>query len=227
MKRRLFPVILCCLLVFTIIFAIFYGREDLGLNTIPKMENAIRSAVGQSEYSDLAVESKIEIQEIILGSFSGSEKNEALVYSTVAPVKRNYGPSFSVAAVFDLDTVDLTGAQFLMEESVVLKALPTQSDRKDILYLGETIDMGLSSYNIKVWDFSGGKWKELKLPSFDTTDADENITAEISKANEIILLHTELEGLTTETANVTAEKYNWVSQDETYVKELINLDMIQ
>ena len=123
-----------------------------------------------------------------------------------------------MAAVFDLDTGDLTGAQFLMEEYVVLKALPTQSDRKDILYLGETIDMGLSSYNIKVWDFSGGKWKELKLPLFDTTDADENITAEISKANEIILLHTELEGLTTETANVTAEKYNWVSQDETYVK---------
>ena len=78
MNRRRFPVILCCLLVFTIIFAIFYGREDLGLNTIPEMENAIRSAVGQSEYSDLAVESKIEIQEIILGSLAVVKKMKHL-----------------------------------------------------------------------------------------------------------------------------------------------------
>ena len=34
----------------------------------------------------------------ISATISGSEKNEALVYSTVAPVKGNYGPSFSVAA---------------------------------------------------------------------------------------------------------------------------------
>ena len=105
----------------------------------------------------------IRISEIHEGSFTGSKKSELLVIFKFLGLPHAAGLDYSVAAIFERDTLKWVAQQGFMTDEAQFGLLQDSKKNNYLLYSGTTTYQGHSTCTLQLLSLKDG-WKELLPP---------------------------------------------------------------
>ena len=154
------------------------------------------------------------IEKAVPGSFTKPDAKEVLLQvdaeqEVQIDTQTQQRHAFYIAAVFDRETLEWRAQKNLFAGNTGLYALPVTGETDRILYLGETVNMGLSGMENGFWKLEGGQWNAMPLPEIPEADGQTNLSAEFNKKNQLILLYEKIHGTSTLTGDVKMITYFW------------------
>lgn len=154
------------------------------------------------------------VEKALPGSFTNPDAKEVLLQvdakqEVQIDTQTQQRHAFYVAAVFDCETLEWRAQKSFFAGNVGLYALPVKGETDRILYLGETVNMGLSGMDNGLWKIEDGQWTAMQLPEIPEADEQTNLSAEFNKKNQLILLYEKINGTSTLTGDVNMITYFW------------------
>lgn len=148
------------------------------------------------------------------GSFTNPDAKEVLLQvdaeqEVQIDTQTQQRHAFYIAAVFDRETLEWRAQKNLFAGNTGLYALPVTGETDRILYLGETVNMGLSGMENGFWKIEDGQWTAMPLPEIPEANGQTNLSAEFNKKNQLILLYERISGTSILTGDVKMITYFW------------------
>lgn len=103
---------------------------------------------------------KVELISIRYGSFTQENTKELFAEFRYVSPPHVAGLERTIATICSVDTLKIISHKVFAADKVSINLLPTKSERKYILYLGETTSQGLTTQVVDVLKINGETWIE-------------------------------------------------------------------
>ncbi|MCI8609060.1 MAG: hypothetical protein HFE73_05405 [Firmicutes bacterium] len=201
------------------------NKEDM----ITIMEGQMKAELQQGnllhEWKDYIydeTQSLLHIESVTPSHFIGFKEDAFFVQFKLEPYHDYNKDGFIIGAIFSAENrADRTNIKLVTagvtllgpHDSAVLEVLPRKNGADCILFLKETTYLGFNTNQVELWKWEKGGWESTELPELPTTSEKKNVTIELSKKNDLLVISEEIEGAATKTGKCEMQRYYWDQTD--------------